>query len=114
MQAQGPEGVTEGELQGFRHVALPRVRGPDPVAQVCVLGGTANDLVQVDGAEDGPVLEATDQELLVSATPRRGHPVRELPGRGAPGSRPRLPPPEQPGAVSADDETHGPSTARRR
>lgn len=78
VQAEDLERMTQGEWQGFGHVAPFRVRRPDPVAEVSGLRRTADDLIQVDRTENRAVFVAAQQELLTSPTPRRGKPRGEL------------------------------------
>src|SRR5262249_13995297 len=62
VEPEAPEGVTEDEREALGHVALAGVSAAPVVAEVGALERAPHDLAHVDGADDRPVLPATDQD----------------------------------------------------
>src|SRR5262249_15246211 len=62
VEPEAPEGVAEDEREALGHVALAGVGAAPVVAEVGALERAPHDLAHVDGADDRPVLPATDQD----------------------------------------------------
>src|SRR5262245_6006340 len=77
MEPERTEGMAKRERQRFRHVALAGVGDADPIAEERALGRTADDLVQVDGAQDRTIRLPADQELLVAPALGARQPLHE-------------------------------------
>src|SRR5690606_36378431 len=64
------KGKTQNELQRFGHISLPGERRADAVTEAGVQKIAANYLGKIDGAENGLILVAANQqaEVIVAAT----------------------------------------------
>src|SRR5215831_5258838 len=87
--------MAKGERQRFRHIALAGMGGADPIAEERALGRTADDLVQVDGAQDRAVGLPADQEFFVASALGAPQPRHEELAGGLAARGGRLPAPEE-------------------
>jgi hypothetical protein len=85
MQLHGDEGMSQYQLQAFRHVALPGMRLLGVVAEVGALKQPPNDLTQGVDTRDRTILEPTDEETLQGGLPAPHHPLSERVGVGGRG-----------------------------
>ena len=70
MQLYLHEGVTQHELERFSHQTLAFVRAKSVIPEIAAVKESANDLVDVDHADDRIVINAPNQEAGVVFTTR--------------------------------------------
>src|SRR5207302_947074 len=65
MELKAAEGVAQKELHPFGHVAPAFVRAAPAISEISVLKPAAEDLAQVEDADDGVVFDSTDEKPLI-------------------------------------------------
>jgi hypothetical protein len=95
VQPEDPEGVKQGKLESLCQLPLPGIWSADRVAQEGTLRGAAHDFIDVDSAQQGPVLDTEHEQLLVTPAATRPEPLGELLSRCASTRRERFPGPRE-------------------